>query len=277
MKRSRRVKSKHWQVVISGEEIDLSTMDFEYYISGKQVFDDGKCINSYIVFIDRITYPTIEKLFPTAIYIKQLNYREGARPEQIRQDIINKSVSYKEEGILPIIGPKATSNKWNETKQLAMTNNLDDIDAKIFICNYAALKRIASDYRPVPKDLDWIDNPPNEWIYGDTGTGKSTKARGENPGHYLKMLNKWWENYNDEEVVVIEDIGMTHNFIGDFMKIWADKYGFRAEVKGLSIVLRPQKIVVTSNYHPKQIWPDPGIHIPILRRFKLIPMYKNKC
>lgn len=100
--------------------------------------------------------------------------------------------------------------------------------------------------------------------------GKSRKARKENPGFYTKMNNKWWEHYEDQDIVLIEDVGNTHAWMGDFLKIWADRYGFRAEVKCASLVLRPKRIVVTSNYHPMDLWPDVSVHEPLLRRFKLI-------
>lgn len=93
-------------------------------------------------------------------------------------------------------------------------------------------------------------------------------ARSENPGFYLKMNNKWWESYDGEKNVIIEDVGHSHEWMGDFLKIWADRYGFRGEIKSDSTVLRPDKIIVTSNYHPKDLWPDPNIHEPIMRRFK---------
>lgn len=83
------------------------------------------------------------------------------------------------------------------------------------------------------------------------------------------MNNKWWENYDDEPVVLLEDVGKTHEWMGDFLKIWADRYGFRSEQKYGSLVLRPEKIVVTSNYHPTELWPDSSVHEPILRRFKV--------
>lgn len=91
----------------------------------------------------------------------------------------------------------------------------------------------------------------------------------ENEVFYLKMNNKWWESYEGQDVVLIEDVGMTHTWMGDFLKIWADRYGFRAEIKNDSTVLRPKKIVVTSNYTPAELWPDKNVHDPILRRFKL--------
>jgi len=88
------------------------------------------------------------------------------------------------------------------------------------------------------------------------------------------MNNKWWEHYDHEPEVLIEDVGKTHEWMGDFLKIWADRYGFRAEIKQDSMVLRPEVIIVTSNYHPKDLWPDPSVHEPILRRFQLVHFSK---
>lgn len=49
-----------------------------------------------------------------------------------------------------------------------------------------------------------------------------------------------------------------------------DRYGFRAEEKGSTKVLRPLKIVVTSNYTIRELWPDKSVYEPIERRFKSI-------
>ena len=48
------------------------------------------------------------------------------------------------------------------------------------------------------------------------------------------------------------------------------------QVKHDSRVLRPQKIIVTSNYHPKELWQDNSILEPILRRFQVIYLGKEK-
>lgn len=58
--------------------------------------------------------------------------------------------------------------------------------------------------------------------------------------------------------------------MGHKLKIWVDIYAFRAEVKGGSITIRPEKIIVTSNYHPSEIWSDDTTLEPLLRRFKIV-------
>lgn len=177
---------------------------------------------------------------------------------------------FTEWGVLPLTGGDTTALNWELIKKCAQEDKLDEIPAKEYIHHYATLKRIAADNKPVPKDLEWEKDTPNEWIYGPTGTGKSRYARTTYPQCYLKMNNKWWDNYADEEVVLIEDVGLTHLWMGDFLKIWGDRYGFRGEVKHLTTVLRPKKIVVTSNYHPNELWADKNVVDPILRRFKLV-------
>lgn len=94
-------------------------------------------------------------------------------------DYCKKEGDFIEFGVLPIdpqrAASKASSEKWSEAKESALNGDLDDIEPEIFIKHYQNLKRIRSDKRnkKVPKDLDWQDNsPPNEWIWGPTGTGK---------------------------------------------------------------------------------------------------------
>jgi len=100
-----------------------------------------------------------------------------------------------------------------------------------------------------PKDL------PHKWFYGPTGTGKTFAATEYLGGevYYDKMLNKWWEDYDMEENVLIDDIGPS--CIGaSHIKRWCDKKQIRCDEKFGSCFIRPKKIAITSNYHPKGIF-----------------------
>lgn len=149
----------------------------------------------------------------------------------------------------------------------------DCIEDDHFIQHYSTLKRIHKDFQTKPPDLT---PPPGKWrgvgiwYYGDTHTGKSYAARQEFPGAFIKSAkNKWWCGYRGEEYVILDDMDKSHEYMGFDLKIWADVYAFPAENKGGAEFIRPLKIIVTSNYHPKDIWTDPSMLNPILDRFKI--------
>lgn len=66
----------------------------------------------------------------------------------------------------------------------------------------------------------------------------------------------------------------SHSYQGYNLKIWADRYAFPVEVKNGADWIRPEKIIVTSNYSIKSVFPDPAIHLPLLERFKEV--YKEE-
>jgi len=108
------------------------------------------------------------------------------------------------------------------------------------------------------------------WYYGETGLGKSRKAWADHPTAFPKMCNKWWDGYQGEKVVIIDDIDDSHRSLGYDIKKWADPWiRFTAEEKGGAQPPDFDILIVTSNFHPNEIWQDKRILDPILRRFKV--------
>lgn len=118
--------------------------------------------------------------------------------------------------------------------------------------------------------LDYIDTP-HEWWYGDTGTGKSKLLNEMFPDAYPKNVSKWWCSYKGEDVVHIEEWPTGINDIMvHHLKKWVDRYKFLAEYKGGAFVIRPKKVIVTSNFSIEQCFLNPSDCAPIKRRFKSI-------
>lgn len=111
-----------------------------------------------------------------------------------------------------------------------------------------------------------LDTLQGEWHVGKTGTGKSRTVRTAYPDAFIKSNDTWWDGYANEETVIIEELGP--NQIGaQHMKLWADRYQFKANQKGSQILIRPARICVTSNYTIREIWTDSRDYEPLERRF----------
>lgn len=193
-------------------------------------------------------------------YVKKIRAGDEVANEEVFE-YGERPLTQKEKG-------ETERERYVRARDLAIKGNLDDIDADIYVRHYNTLKRIRDDAR-LSSDLENIDELVNEWFYGESGSGKSWTARNRYPDAYLKMCNKWWQGYAGEDVVIIEDFDKRHDVLVHHMKIWSDRYPFICEVKGSGVKIRPNKIIVTSNYHPEQIWHESSDLEPILRRFKV--------
>lgn len=135
-----------------------------------------------------------------------------------------------------------------------------------FISNLRTLRQMSLETRV----MDTLPILDNHWIWGRTGTGKSRAARAIFSDAYLKMKNKWWNGYEHQETIIIDDIDPSHELkFGAMLKEWADHYAFQSETKGGTMVIRPKRVVVTSQYPPEGIFKDGETVAALRRRFNV--------
>jgi len=241
--------------VIAGEEVAPSTLT--PHLQGTVVFTNATTLKSVISKLPGCHVEICKALDASIAYCK----KEGV---------------FFEHGIPPVTRAESgerEKRKWREILEAAREGRNDEIPDDIRFNQPHVIKRHRMDYL-MEQTLEDTESPML-WYYGASGTGKSRKAREENPGAYLKTANKWWDGYMMEDTVIIEDLDARHEVLAHHLKIWADRYPFPAEVKGGMIKIRPKKIIVTSNYHPTDIWTKDQDIDPILRRFTLIKFEKK--
>lgn len=137
---------------------------------------------------------------------------------------------------------------------------------------YSTYDKHASKHAPRGSTLLHDDkDTPNEWHVGPTGTGKSKACRARFPDFYDKdASNDWFEGFRGETTMLIDDVDKFHVKLGYYLKRWSDRYPFRANIKGTSINgVRFDRVLVTSNYRPEDIWKDSTTLDPIYRRFSI--------
>lgn len=236
---------------------------YKYLVVGREVSPSGTPHwQGFISFKKVIRLSALKKIMPRAHW-------EGMRgtPKEA-SDYCKEDGDYDEYGTLPETGGESTKRKWEEAKKLAIAGDLESIQPSIYIPYYNTLKRIKSDHAQKVLPIDVLDN---EWHYGPTGTGKSRTVREKYPDAFIKDANRWWDGYNNEEVVIVEDVDKYDVKLGRYIKLWADHYAFPADSKHQGkIDIRPKKIIITSNYSPEEIWGDEKTYGPINRRFKLV-------
>lgn len=180
-------------------------------------------------------------------------------------------------------GNEAMKALWNNIYEWARAGEFDKIPRNIYIKHMNNLHKI-HDMAMKDNSMDSFNNKDLKdhflWLWGGTGTGKSTNARRiakkieSDKEPYLKGLNKWWNGYKCQRVTIIEEANpKACEHLAHFFKQWADKWSFPAEIKCSSFdSIRPEYIIVTSNYSIRECFPAEQDYEPLERRFTEIEL-----
>lgn len=114
------------------------------------------------------------------------------------------------------------------------------------------------------------------WLFGPRGSGKEYSIYSLfGDSLYVKISTKWRDGYNNEKHVLISDVEPFHSgWLDYYLKIWADRYPFMAEIKGGSMQIRPLKTVVTSKFKIEQMF-NGSVYVAIWRRFDKIYLLEH--
>ncbi len=249
--RCKRPRSRHWCFTINNQllidNFDANTID--YLIAGNETGQDGtQHLQGYVCFNTRQYLSGAKKIFPRA----HLEIMRGTTRQAV--DYCKKDGDWKEWGEEPLTARMAIKKYWLKIYDAAKEGRFEDIPKSVLIQRYHSLKRIHQDNPIVPDDLVERDNT---WIIAPSGYGKSTYAREKFPNFYDKDPTIWYVGYKEQPVILLDDFG-PDQFKGMewYLKRMTDKFPYPIQSKGGGTTIRPQHIVVTSQYEINECFPD---------------------
>lgn len=247
------------------ELINLDNIECQYIICGKEVGESGtQHIQGYIHYKTNVRFAQVKKALGPRAHIEP---RMGTLIQAI--EYCKKDGDFSERGTIRT----GKENKWADMTELAEQGKLEEIKEEYpqfyFLYKQKIESMVKRTFDPINDDL----HNHFEWWVGPTGTGKSRTAWdlfGNN--RYLKGIHKWWDGYQYEDVVIIEEADPKRcEHMAHYFKTWFDHYPFRAEVKcSMLNNIRPTKIIVTSNYTIRECFPNQQDYEPLERRFKVV-------
>lgn len=236
----------------------------DYIVIGKEIGAEGTPhLQGYIEFSGGKRFSTLKKAFPKVHW-------------EPRKSTAEKAAAYcKKDGIFIEIGEKKTQGHRTDLDEavviLQSGGTLKDVAEalpKTYIKNTKGLTLYAAEITEHRTTKPYV-----EWRYGDTGLGKTYYCVNKHKSHYIKDGSKWWDGYNHQEAIIIDDFN--NNFDTKDLLRLLDKYGYQGEIKGGYVKITSPYIYITCDRPPEEFWAEKDL-AQILRRIdKIVHLIKN--
>lgn len=227
---------------------NILKLPFNYCVIGKEVGENGTPhLQGYFEAPNMRTYSGWKK--QPGLERAHLETRKGTPTEAA--NYCKKDNNWKEIGEISRQGFRTelqeTGNDVKEGKDIkTIAMERPDIYIK-FHKGINALKTILQEHR--------VSKPKCYWFYGPTGVGKTYRAKNLGKSYYIKNSSKWWDDYNQEDVIIIDDF-RKDNMPFDYLLRLLDENKCIGEIKGGFVKINSPIIVITCDVGPHSYWQD---------------------
>lgn len=245
------IRGTHWTFTSfksSKPDFDEKTMRYMVYQKEKCPKTGKEHFQGYVQFLLKKTMTSAKK---------------ALNDEKVHLDLAradsesNKAYCTKEES--RIDGPwefgksadQGTRTDLEAAAELAMKNDMKAIEPTTYVKFHRGLHALRNLHvTPETREIRVTV------IWGETGVGKSHMAH-ELAGKeaYWKPAGQWWDDYNGEKTVVIDDFDPKENSESTVLR-WMDKWPLRVPVKGGFVAYGCERLIMTSHYAPETWFPE---------------------
>ena len=109
------------------------------------------------------------------------------------------------------------------------------------------------------------------WLYGSTGAGKTRYPYRHHRASdiYPKPPGQWFDGYTQQPVVLLDDFDPSHINFRNLLHL-LDRYPHQVPVKGGFVQFNSKFIYITSDRHPRELYPNPREYSQLLRRMESV-------
>jgi len=179
-------------------------------------------------------------------------------------------------------GGQMEIDKWQHINELADAGKEREIRDTYPNAYFRCQHTIEKMCKRSQDDVEDLEKVHTVWYYGVTNTGKTTSAKqiaaklypGRKP-YIFNPRTKWWDNYTNQPCVIVDELSPQHCTDSSLYKNLLDVTPLRVEYKGGFMHIRPETVIITSNYHPRECFPND--YGPISSRLKIGHCQKVYC
>lgn len=237
----------------------------QYIVIGDEKGENGTPhLQGYVEFHEAHTLSAIKKHMPRAHLEIAKGNAEHNKAYCTKEKLVYENGEPKRQGKRSDIQRVRDdlSSGANMRSIISTANSLQSIRMAEIYLSYNEPKR---NWKPLVK-----------WYYGTTGTGKSYSAYAELEDVYTAGdTAKWWQGYDGHENVIIDDFRSSFISFNNLLKL-LDAYPYLVEVKGGSRQFLARKIIITSPYHPKDVYNTNEEVEQLIRRIDEIREFRKK-
>lgn len=244
-------RSRNWCFTLNNYTVDdlheIDQWTFAYLVVGREIGDEKKTphLQGYVEFANAHKGAAVRQGFGGRGHWEP---RRGTAPQA--SDYCKKEGTFMELGVMGRQGRRTDLNEIGEA--IMSGDSIADVAADHpgtyikFHKGIAALKSVTYSHRTEP--------PHVTWLWGEAGTGKTRTAVEHSPNSfYIKDGTQWWDGYNQEDVIVIDDFEPCKWPYRDFLRL-LDRYPYQGQVKGGYVAVNSPHIFITCEHPPTSYW-----------------------